>query len=242
VDNYSVWAKGRSKLAQGLTMLAPGVPMFLQGGEWLENIVFGSGYANRIDWGKAVARPEMLAFFHDLIRVRKSNCGFRSNAGFDVYHLNEAYNVIVMHRWCGDGNDLIVVANFGNSDLYDYRIGFPQHGRWYEILNSQAAAYAGNNVGNGGSIYTDENVPHGSMPHSAAITIPQMGLLVFRYNIPDLVGDLNCDGVVDFADINPFVSVMLGGTPCTFYNADINGDGMISFADINPFVDLLTRK
>ena len=78
------------------------------------------------------------------------------------------------------------------------------------------------------------------MPHSASITIPQMGLLVFRYEIPDLVGDLNCDGSVDFGDINPFVSVMLGDPPCNFYNADINGDGAVNFGDINPFVALLT--
>ncbi|MEW6251408.1 MAG: hypothetical protein AB1716_12230 [Planctomycetota bacterium] len=53
-------------------------------------------------------------------------------------------------------------------------------------------------------------------------------------------GDCNCDGVVDFGDINPFVTVLSGGTPCNFDNCDVNGDGVIDFGDINPFVALLS--
>ena len=63
-----------------------------------------------------------------------------------------------------------------------------------------------------------------------------------------LAGDLNCDGVVNFADINPFV-LALGGQAayqaqfpnCHWLNADCNSDGVVSFADINPFVALLAQ-
>jgi WD40 repeat protein len=58
-----------------------------------------------------------------------------------------------------------------------------------------------------------------------------------------VVGDLNCDGQVDFGDINPFV-LALDGQPeyvqaypsCDYFNADINGDGPVDFADVNPFI------
>lgn len=56
-------------------------------------------------------------------------------------------------------------------------------------------------------------------------------------------GDTNCDGYVDFGDINPFVQVLTTGEGypgCWPENADINGDGSVDFADINPFVELLT--
>lgn len=63
-----------------------------------------------------------------------------------------------------------------------------------------------------------------------------------------LLGDINCDGLVDFGDINPFVLYLsdfaawqaaYAGCPAT--NGDINGDGLYpSFDDINPFVALLT--
>jgi subtilisin family serine protease len=64
------------------------------------------------------------------------------------------------------------------------------------------------------------------------------------------VGDLNCDGVTNFADINPFVAYLSnfaawqGQFPgCDPANGDINGDGTYgqwSLGDINPFVTLLT--
>jgi hypothetical protein len=61
-------------------------------------------------------------------------------------------------------------------------------------------------------------------------------------------GDLNCDGLVNFDDINPFVST-LGADPltwnlahpgCHWLNADGNADGVVNFDDINPFVVLLS--
>jgi hypothetical protein len=62
-------------------------------------------------------------------------------------------------------------------------------------------------------------------------------------------GDLNCDGTVDFRDINPFVQYLsnndqwLAAYPgCAPLVGDINGDGFYgqwSFDDINPFVALL---
>jgi hypothetical protein len=60
-------------------------------------------------------------------------------------------------------------------------------------------------------------------------------------------GDLNCDGLIDFADINPFVLALTDPNgyaaqfpDCNIMNADINEDGLVDFGDINPFVDLLT--
>jgi hypothetical protein len=60
------------------------------------------------------------------------------------------------------------------------------------------------------------------------------------------IGDMNCDGEIDFNDINPFVlalSVPASYTEaypdCELMNGDINEDGELTFADINPFVLLL---
>lgn len=56
-------------------------------------------------------------------------------------------------------------------------------------------------------------------------------------------GDADCDGDVDFADIDPFVAKLGCPTsgpncdaPCTWMNADVDGDGDVDFADIDPFV------
>jgi hypothetical protein len=69
-----------------------------------------------------------------------------------------------------------------------------------------------------------------------------------RYGIVTLPlgGDVNCDGTVDFRDINPFVQALTDGDAyqnaypgCWPENSDINGDGSVDFGDINPFVELL---
>ena len=60
-------------------------------------------------------------------------------------------------------------------------------------------------------------------------------------------GDMNCDGIVNFADISPFIVALSGQAGyqaaypnCNWYNADCSGDGVVNFADINPFVALLS--
>ena len=62
-----------------------------------------------------------------------------------------------------------------------------------------------------------------------------------------LVGDLNCDGRVDFDDINPFVLILSDPAGwqvqypnCPAANGDCNHDGQVNFDDINPFVALLS--
>jgi hypothetical protein len=61
-------------------------------------------------------------------------------------------------------------------------------------------------------------------------------------------GDLNCDGVFSFDDINPFVLAISGHAEyraaypsCLWQNGDFNGDGQVDFDDINGFVDALSR-
>ncbi len=68
---------------------------------------------------------------------------------------------------------------------------------------------------------------------------------------PNCVGDLNCDGTINFGDINPFVLYLSNFAAwqsafqgCAPENGDINCDGIYgqgSFGDINPFVALMTQ-
>mgnify|MGYP001016942518 FL=1 len=63
----------------------------------------------------------------------------------------------------------------------------------------------------------------------------------------DWVGDVNCDGRLDFRDINPFVLALTNTGAyaaafphCDVNHADCNGDGSVGFGDINAFVLLLS--
>ena len=62
-------------------------------------------------------------------------------------------------------------------------------------------------------------------------------------------GDTNCDGIVSYGDINPFVIALGGQTnydaqypDCDWLSADCNGDGTVNYGDINAFVLLLNTK
>lgn len=63
--------------------------------------------------------------------------------------------------------------------------------------------------------------------------------LIVNYDVVDsfLLGDVNMDGVVDFADIAPFIDILINGTYLD--EADINQDGEVTFADIPPFIQIL---
>ncbi len=59
-------------------------------------------------------------------------------------------------------------------------------------------------------------------------------------------GDTNCDGVVNFDDIDPFVLALSGQAAydaqypdCDWLTADCNGDGFVDFDDIAVFVGLI---
>ena len=57
---------------------------------------------------------------------------------------------------------------------------------------------------------------------------------------PVLLGDVNLDGVVDFFDIAPFITLLSNGG--TQAEADINQSGEINFLDVAPFIGLLTGQ
>jgi hypothetical protein len=69
------------------------------------------------------------------------------------------------------------------------------------------------------------------------------GLLIFRVTMR---GDLNCDGVTNGADIDPFFLALadlaayaVSFPTCNRMNADVNADGSVNGADIDPFFECL---
>jgi len=77
--------------------------------------------------------------------------------------------------------------------------------------------------------------------YSAGATGPYQ--ITFTASGGALLGDVNCDGLVNPFDIDPFVQCLVSGTPtapCTSCQmADINGDGLVNPFDIDPFVECI---
>jgi 1,4-alpha-glucan branching enzyme len=61
----------------------------------------------------------------------------------NVFHRNDADKVLAYHRWQdgGPGDDVVVVANFGNRGYPSYTLGLPRPGRWRVRFNSDWDGY-----------------------------------------------------------------------------------------------------
>ncbi|HSG29094.1 MAG TPA: alpha-amylase family glycosyl hydrolase [Candidatus Krumholzibacterium sp.] len=171
------YARGRVRLGQGIITMAPGVPAFLMGLDWLEDTGFSSDYADRIDWSKKTTYAGHFAFFSDMISLR-SETAFRADASHFVSHINEPGNVIGFRRW-DDAGDFMVIANFSNSGYNGYRIGAPQAGDWVEVLNSQDPAYGEAGPVNADTLVT-EAVANDSYGQSLVLDIAPMAFIVLR--------------------------------------------------------------
>jgi 1,4-alpha-glucan branching enzyme len=183
----SWYARSRARVATGLLLTAPGVPMLLMGQEFLEDKLW-SDSPDRPDlliwWDGEEGADEAMAdqhlFTRELIRVRRRHPALRADP-IVVYDPDNANRVQAFHRWVpGEGRDVLVVATLNESSLYGYQLGFPQPGRWLEVFNSDEFDHFPNPwvQGNAGSATADGPPLHG-MAQSAALTIPANSLLVF---------------------------------------------------------------
>jgi 1,4-alpha-glucan branching enzyme len=78
------------------------------------------------------------------------------------------------------GEEFVAVAlNFTPVPRKDYRIGVPAMGRYLELLNSDASAYGGGNVGNAGGADATAHPLHG-YPYSIALTLPPLAALILK--------------------------------------------------------------
>ncbi|WP_338523909.1 1,4-alpha-glucan branching protein GlgB [Pseudomonas batumici] len=82
-------------------------------------------------------------------------------------------------RWSREGRPLLVVANFTPVPREAYRIGVPFAGQWKEVINSDAAMYAGSNYGNGGAVFTEDHASHGQAT-SLLLNLPPLAVLMLR--------------------------------------------------------------
>ena len=58
----------------------------------------------------------------------------------------------------------------------------------------------------------------------------------------DLTGDVNDDGVVNIADINVVIGIILTGKPVGLDVADVNRDGVVNIADINLIISIILKS
>jgi 1,4-alpha-glucan branching enzyme len=144
-------------------------------------------YDSSLDWHllEDELHHGLRAFVADVNRVYRSEPALYEvcfdPAGFEWIDCNDSENsVISFVRRARDRNDFIVaVLNFTPVPRHGYRIGVPAAGAYIELLNSDAAAYGGGNVGNGGTVFSDAIPAHGHAD-SLRLTLPPLGFLLLK--------------------------------------------------------------
>jgi 1,4-alpha-glucan branching enzyme len=187
----SWYARSRARVATGLLLTAPGIPMLFMGQEILEDKPWSDtpSAGTLIGWSGLATDTAMrdhLRFTQDLVRLRRAQPALRGEP-INVFHVHNDNRVIAFHRWLdGAGRDVVVVASLNESTLTDYHLGFPGGGPWLEVFNSDVYDHFVNPqvAGNGGAITADGPSLHG-LPASAALVIPASSVLVFARDAGD---------------------------------------------------------
>ncbi|MBL8878866.1 MAG: immunoglobulin domain-containing protein [Phycisphaerales bacterium] len=136
--------------------------------------------------------------------------------GTATFSMTASGGTPMTYQWRKDGVPLVNNARISGATTNSLRIT--------GVTCSDAGAYTGAALNSCG---TDESA-------AAGLTVT------------GCVGDLNCDGIVNNFDIDPFTLAVADAAAyeiaypeCDRDNADVNGDGLVNNFDIDPFVELL---
>lgn len=110
--------------------------------------------------------------------LHEVDCGAGGFAWVDCHDFQRSI-IGFLRRGRDPDDQLLFVCNFTPIVRQNYRVGVPQEGFWKEVLNSDAPLYGGSGQGNFGGLETVPLPLHGQ-PFSLNVTLPPLGVLVFR--------------------------------------------------------------
>jgi 1,4-alpha-glucan branching enzyme len=185
-DPTSLFAQKRSTLAAALVFTAPGIPMIFQGQELLRSGWFDD--SRGVDWTQEEDCRGIVRMYRDLIRLRRNEQGVsRGLTGqhTEVQHCDELNKVIAFRRWAdgGPGDDVTVIANFGNRSWEDYRIGFVRPGTWRVRFNGDCRIYSDDFGDFPASDVSPAATPHDGLPYSAAVKLSPYSVLIYSEEV-----------------------------------------------------------
>ena len=184
----SWYGASRTRVATGLLLTMPGIPLLFMGQEFLEDKPWTDNiggnpqlllYWAGLDGASPVMR-DFLRFVQELIRLRWQLPALRGE-GYSLIYAHDDDRVLAFERYLpGIGQNVVVVAHLGDGNKFGYSIGFPRPGHWREAFNSDVYQNWVNPAatGNGGGIDATGGPLH-DRPCSAALTLPANSILIF---------------------------------------------------------------
>ncbi len=173
------------RLLLGWLWCHPGRKLLFMGCEWGQLAEWDS--ASQLDW-PALADPGhagLQLLVRELNRLLHTEPALHEldfqSEGFEWVNVHDAEHSVFsfLRKGRRPEDDLLVVANATPVPRPGYRVGVPAVGRWLELLNSDAACFGGANLGNSGAA-DSQPVGWDGREHSLLLTLPPLGLLLFR--------------------------------------------------------------
>ena len=138
-------AREKTVLANTVMLTVPGIPMFLQGQEFMQEGSFNDW--QELEWDKAETYNGIVLAHQHLVNLRLNQGD--TTAGLlgqstAVFHQDDNNGVIGYHRWDkgGPGDDVLVIANFGGDAHETYQLQVPLPGKWHVRFNSTWKGYS----------------------------------------------------------------------------------------------------
>ena len=141
----TLFAREKTLLANAVTLTSPGIPMLLQGSEFLQDGSFNDWAA--LEWQKTEKYAGIVTAHRHLLDLRHNRYGHTGGLqgqSTALFHVNADGLVIGYHRWNNGGvsDDVIVIANFSSTDYSHYAMQFPLGGKWHIRFNSSWRGYS----------------------------------------------------------------------------------------------------
>ena len=166
-DPTSLEARQTLLLANTLMLTGPGIPMLLQGSEFLQKGAFNDWEA--LEWEQATKYAGIITAHRHLIDLRLNH--HHNTAGLlgqhtAIFHQDDNNGVIGYHRWQdgGPGDDVLVVANISDQDFTTYQLTLPRSGAWKVRFNSTWSGYS--------SDFANLSIEHITTDDQSLATIP----------------------------------------------------------------------
>jgi 1,4-alpha-glucan branching enzyme len=141
----SLLARQCNIIANAITLTAPGVPMILQGEEFMQPGNFNDW--KMLEWDKTSQFAGIVLAHQHLINLRKNTydntAGLTGNS-FELFHEDLENNIVAYRRWNegGPNDDVIIIINGSDQRFEQYQLPLTLPGLWHVRFNSSWNGYS----------------------------------------------------------------------------------------------------
>ena len=164
----------------------PGTNLLFQGSEFGQSAEWN--FEQSLDWHllEYDVHKGVQTLIKDLNTLYKKEPAMHekqfSAEGFEWIDYNDSENSVLSYMRHGENqsDDLVIVCNMTPISRETYRVGLPRKGKLKEIFNSDLKKYSGSGEFKN-KILTSEKKEWQFRDHSVEVTIPPLGMVVFKY-------------------------------------------------------------